>query len=160
MPFVGRQKQRRVQRDQLNFFALFADNHAALDADRGVRKGMLMTRQTLACVGVVDCGDDAAIDVPCGGGQRPHIYPAKLSAYVTFRVSPETTERSPGAEKSAAENSVPVVPSFVLLLTRKAPPTVAVASMLNEAAAEEFEATEGLASVAATNRHCGRVALL
>ena len=80
--------------------------------------------------------------------------------YVTFNVSPEATERSPGAEKSAAENSVPVVPDLVLLLTRNAPPTVAVALMLNEAGEAELVATEGLAVVAATNVQAGRVALL
>lgn len=75
-------------------------------------------------------------------------------------MSPEVTERSPGDEKSAAENKVPVEPDLVLLLTRNAPPTVAVALMLNAAAEAELVATEGLAVVAVANVQAGRVALL
>ena len=80
--------------------------------------------------------------------------------YVTFKTSPLDTERSPGAPKSAAENNVPVVPLFVLLLVKNAPPTVAVALMLNEAGDAELVATEGLAVVGVPNVHTGRVALL
>jgi hypothetical protein len=75
-------------------------------------------------------------------------------------VSPETTLLSPGEEKSAAENKVPVDPDFVLLLTKKAPPTVAVALIVNAATEAEFVATEGFAVVAVAKVHVGRVALL
>jgi len=75
-------------------------------------------------------------------------------------VSPDTTERSPGEVKSDAENKVPVVPDFVLLLTKNAPPTVAVALIVNEAGEAEFVATEGLAVVGVPNVAAGRVALL
>ncbi len=75
-------------------------------------------------------------------------------------MSPETTERSPGDEKSAAENKVPVVPDLVLLLVRNAPPTVDVALIVNEAGEAEFVATDGLAVVAVANVQAGRVALL
>jgi hypothetical protein len=77
-----------------------------------------------------------------------------------FSVSPDTTVRSPGDWKSAAENSVPVVPPFVLSLIKNAPPTVAVALMLNAATEAEFVATDGLAVVAVANEHVGRTPLL
>ena len=80
--------------------------------------------------------------------------------YVTDKVSLLTTERSPGEPKSAAENSVPVVPLLALPLVRKAPPTVVVPLMLNVAGEAEFVTTEGLAAVAATNVTATRVALL
>ena len=79
---------------------------------------------------------------------------------MTFSVSPETTERSPGDVKSEAEYSVPVVPLFVLLVVRNAPPTVAVALMLNTAGEAELVATDGLAVVGTPNVHTGRVAWL
>ena len=75
-------------------------------------------------------------------------------------MSPLTTDRSPGAVKSDAENKVPVVPLFVLLLTKNAPPTVAVALMVNEAGEAELVATEGLAVVGVPKLQAGRVALL
>jgi len=75
-------------------------------------------------------------------------------------VSPEATTRSPGAEKSEAENNTPVVPLLVLLLIRKAPPTVAVALMVYEAGEAELEATEGFAVVGVPKVQTGRVALL
>jgi hypothetical protein len=62
--------------------------------------------------------------------------------------------------KSDAEYSVPVVPPFVLLLMRKAPPTVAVALIVNDAGEAEFVATEGFAVVGVPNVQVGRVALL
>ena len=71
-----------------------------------------------------------------------------------------TTDLSPGEPKSAAEYNVPVVPPFVLLLTKNAPPTVEVALMLNEAGEAEFVATEGLAVVGVANVQTGRVASL
>jgi hypothetical protein len=80
--------------------------------------------------------------------------------YVTFKVSPDTTERSPGDVKSDAEYNVPVVPLLVLLLVRKAPPIVAVALMLNTAGEAEFVATEGFAVVGVAKEHAGRVAWL
>ena len=75
-------------------------------------------------------------------------------------MSPDTTERSPGAAKSAAENNVPVVPFLVLSLVRNAPPTVEVALILNVAGEAAFVTTEGLAVVAVTNVAATRVALL
>ena len=80
--------------------------------------------------------------------------------YVTFNVSPDTTARSPGAVKSEAENKVPVVPLFVLLLVRNAPPTVAVPLIVNAEGEAELVATEGLAVVAVTKVQATRVALL
>ena len=76
---------------------------------------------------------------------------------MTLSVSPETTERSPGEVKSDAEYRVPVVPLFVLLLVKNAPPTVAVASILYTAGEAEFVATEGLAVVGVANVQAGRV---
>jgi hypothetical protein len=73
-------------------------------------------------------------------------------------VSPDTTARSPGDEKSAAEYKVPVVPPLVLFDVKNAPPTVVVALMLNDACEAEFVATEGLAVVGVPNVHAGRVA--
>lgn len=55
---------------------------------------------------------------------------------------------------------MPVVPLFVLLLVKNAPPTVAVALMVNEAGEAELVATEGLAVVGVPNVQAGRVALL
>lgn len=75
-------------------------------------------------------------------------------------MSPETTERSPGELKSEAENSVPVEPPFVLLLTKNAPPTVDVALMLNDAGEAELVATDGSAVVGVAKEQVGRVALL
>jgi hypothetical protein len=75
-------------------------------------------------------------------------------------MSPDTTERSPGALKSAAENSVPVVPFLVLSLVKNAPPTVEVALMLNVAGEAALVTTEGFAVVAVTNVAATRVALL
>ena len=80
--------------------------------------------------------------------------------YVTFNVSPEATERSPGAAKSEAENKMPVVPDLVLLLIKNAPPTVAVALIVYEAGDAELLRTEGSAVVAVPNVAAGRVALL
>ena len=76
---------------------------------------------------------------------------------MTFSVSPSTTERSPGEEKSDAEYKVPVVPPLVLLLIKNAPPIVAVALMLNTAGDNAFVATEGLAVVGVAKEHAGRV---
>jgi hypothetical protein len=80
--------------------------------------------------------------------------------YVTLRVSPEATTRSPGDAKSEAENKVPVVPLLVLLLIKNAPPTVAVALMVKAAGEAEFVVTDGSAVVAVPNVQAGRVALL
>ena len=76
---------------------------------------------------------------------------------MTDKVSPETTERSPGELKSAAEYSVPVDPPLVLLLVKNAPPTVVVALMLNVAGDAELVATDGLAVVGVPNVQAGRV---
>jgi hypothetical protein len=76
--------------------------------------------------------------------------------YVTFNVSPETTLRSPGDWKSAAENKVPVEPPAVLLLTKKAPPTVCVALIEKEAGDAVLVTTDGLALVAAVKVAVGR----
>ena len=76
---------------------------------------------------------------------------------MTDKVSPETTERSPGELKSAAEYNVPVVPPLVLLLVKNAPPTVVVALMLNVAGDAELVATDGLAVVGVPNVQAGRV---
>ena len=76
---------------------------------------------------------------------------------MTFNVSPDTTERSPGDVKSEAEYRVPVEPLFVLLLIKNAPPTVAVALMLNTAGEAELVATDGLAVVGVANEQAGRV---
>ena len=75
-------------------------------------------------------------------------------------MSPDTTERSPGAEKSAAENNVPVVPDLVLLLVKNAPPTVVVPLIENDAGEAELVATEGSAVVGVPNVQAGRVAWL
>ena len=75
-------------------------------------------------------------------------------------MSPDTTERSPGALKSEAENSVPVVPLLALPLVKNAPPTVEVAFILNVAGEAELVTTEGFAVVAVTNVAATRVALL
>ena len=75
-------------------------------------------------------------------------------------MSPDTTERSPGALKSEAENKVPVVPLFALPLVKNAPPTVAVALMLKVAGEAELVTTEGLAVVAVAKVAATRVALL
>ena len=75
-------------------------------------------------------------------------------------MSPDTTERSPGALKSEAENNVPVVPLLALPLVKNAPPTVEVALMLNVAGEAELVTTEGFAVVAVTNVAATRVALL
>jgi hypothetical protein len=76
---------------------------------------------------------------------------------VTFNVSPLTTERSPGEEKSTAENKVPVVPLLVLLLVKNAPPMVVVPLIENAAGDAEFVATDGLAVVGVPNVQAGRV---
>ncbi len=68
-------------------------------------------------------------------------------------MSPETTERSPGDWKSAAENKMPVVPPLVLFDVKNAPPTVVVALMLKVAADAEFVATEGSAVVGVPKLH-------
>ena len=75
-------------------------------------------------------------------------------------MSPDTTERSPGAEKSPAENNVPVVPLLALPLVKNAPPTVEVALMLNVAGEAALVTTEGLAVVAVANEARTRVELL
>ena len=80
--------------------------------------------------------------------------------YVTLSVSPDTTALSPGDEKSTAENNVPAVPLLALPLVRKAPPTVEVALIVNEAGEAELVATEGLAVVAVTKVTATLVALL
>ena len=59
-------------------------------------------------------------------------------------MSPKATARS-AVVKSAAENSVPAVPPFVLLLIINAPPTVAVALIRNDAGEAELVTTVGLA---------------
>ena len=80
--------------------------------------------------------------------------------YVTDKVSPLTTERSPGEPKSAAENNVPVVPLLALPLVKNAPPTVVVPLMLKIAGEAEFVTTDGLAVVAVTKVAATRVELL
>jgi hypothetical protein len=80
--------------------------------------------------------------------------------YVTFKVSPDTTERSPGDVKSEAEYKVPVVPLLVLLLIKNAPPTTEVALMLYTAGDAAFVATEGFAVVGVAKVQAGRVAWL
>lgn len=80
--------------------------------------------------------------------------------YVTTRVSPDTTERSPGEAKSAAENKIPVVPPLVLLLIKNAPPTVVVPLMLNDAGEALLLITEGSAVVDVPNVAVGRLAWL
>ena len=79
---------------------------------------------------------------------------------MTFKVSPDTTERSPGDWKSEAENKIPVVPDLVLLLIKNAPPTVEVALIVNEAGEAELLITDGSAVVAVPKVAAGRVALL
>lgn len=74
---------------------------------------------------------------------------------MTFNVSPLTTLRSPGAWKSAAENSVPEVPEETE--AKNAPPTVAVEVMANEAGEALFVTTDGLALVAEANVAAGRL---
>jgi len=90
----------------------------------------------------------------------PFNQAANDNVYVTLNVSPDTTARSPGALKSAAEYNVPVVPLLVLLLVKNAPPTVVVPLMLNVAGEAELVATEGLAVVGVPNVQAGRVAWL
>lgn len=80
--------------------------------------------------------------------------------YVTFNVSPDTTDLSPGEVKSEAENKVPAVPLFALPLVRKAPPTVEVPLIVNAEGEAVLVATEGLAVVAVTKVAATRVALL
>ena len=80
--------------------------------------------------------------------------------YVTDNVSPETTLRSPAPPKSAAENNVPVLPLLVLLLVKNAPPTVAVALIVNDAGDAELVTTDGLAVVAVAKVAVTRLALL
>ena len=75
-------------------------------------------------------------------------------------MSPDTTERSPGVLKSDAENNVPVVPLFALPLVKNAPPTVAVALMLNVAGEEALVTTDGFAAVAVVKLAATRVELL
>ena len=75
-------------------------------------------------------------------------------------MSPEVTARSPGEVKSDAENNGPAVPLLALPLVRKAPPTVEVALMVNDAGEAEFVTTDGLAVVAVTKVAATRVALL
>ena len=75
--------------------------------------------------------------------------------YVTLKTSPDTTERSPGELKSAAENNVPVVPEAAL--HKNAPPTVAVALIVNCALDAEFVTTDGLALVAEAKVAAGRL---
>ena len=62
--------------------------------------------------------------------------------------------------KSAAENSVPVVPPLVLLDVKNAPPIVVVPLMLNAAGEALLVITDGSAVVAVPNVQVGRVALL
>jgi hypothetical protein len=90
----------------------------------------------------------------------PYQVAVRLKVYVTDNVSPDATERSPGEVKSEAENSTPVVPLLVLLLIKKAPPTVAVALIVKDAGEALFVATDGLAVVGVPNVQAGRVALL
>jgi len=73
-------------------------------------------------------------------------------------VSPDTTERSPGEEKSDAENRIPVVPDLVLLLVKNAPPIVVVPVMLNAAGEAELLITAGSAAVDDPKEQAGRVA--
>ena len=80
--------------------------------------------------------------------------------YVTDRISPDTTERSPGLENAFSENRVPTTPLLAEPLVRKAPPTVPVALMENEATDELLVTTEGLAFVAAVKDAATRVELL
>jgi hypothetical protein len=88
-----------------------------------------------------------------------YLYAAsRLNVYVTLMESPDTTERSPGEEKSDAENRVPDVPLLVLFEVRNAPPMVVVPLMVNAAGEAEFVITDGSAVVAVPNVHAWRVA--
>tara|TARA_R110000782_G_scaffold48670_2_gene106437 strand:+ start:2627 stop:2983 length:357 start_codon:yes stop_codon:yes gene_type:complete len=88
-----------------------------------------------------------------------YLYAAsRLNVYVTLIVSPDTTDRSPGEEKSAAENRIPVVPLLVLLDVRNAPPMIVDALILKDAGDAVFVITEGSAVVAVPNVHACRVA--
>ena len=71
--------------------------------------------------------------------------------------SPDTTARSPGEEKSDAENRIPVVPLLVLLEVKNAPPMVVEALMLKAAGDAVFVITDGSAVVAVPNVQAGRV---
>jgi len=87
-------------------------------------------------------------------------YPAKLNVYVTVSVSPDTTTRSPGEPKSAAENNVPAVPLLALPLVKNAPPIVVEPLILNTAGEAVLVTTDGFAVVAAAKVATTRVALL
>jgi hypothetical protein len=70
--------------------------------------------------------------------------------YVTFRVSPDTTVRSPGDWKSASENNTPEVPLDTV--HKNAPATTPPELLIvNDAGEAELEITEGLAVVAVPN---------
>jgi hypothetical protein len=67
--------------------------------------------------------------------------------YVTFKVSPDTTVRSPGDWKSASENKMPEVP--LATVHKNAPATIPPAPEIeNEDGEALLEITEGSAEVA------------
>lgn len=75
--------------------------------------------------------------------------------YVTFNVSPDTTVRSPGDSKSAAENKTPDVPEVAEHTNAPAttPPELEMLKAVGEA---ELVATDGSAVVGVPNVICGR----
>jgi len=75
--------------------------------------------------------------------------------YVTFNVSPDTTVRSPGDSKSAAENSTPEVPDVAAHTNAPAttPPELEIENAVGE---EEFVTTDGSAVVGVPKVICGR----
>ena len=75
--------------------------------------------------------------------------------YVTFKVSPDTTARSPTV-KLPAENKVPEVPFLVLSVVTNAPAIVPEAFMVKTTGDETM--TEGSAVVAVPNAIVGRLA--
>ena len=76
--------------------------------------------------------------------------------YTTFKVSPDTTTRSPGDWKSEAENNVPEVPDAAEQINAPAivPPDPEIE---NAEGVEEFEITDGSAVVGVPNVIAGRL---
>jgi len=75
--------------------------------------------------------------------------------YTTFRVSPETTTRSPGDWKSEAENKIPEVPEAAVAMNAPAtvPPEL---EMENEDGEAEMDTTDGSAVLGVPNVMAGR----
>jgi len=94
---------------------------------------------------------DAAIE------EKPNIGYTALAAkvYETFKVSPETTGRSPTV-KLPTENKVPAVPLFALSVVRNAPATV-VEELTVNTSADDVLITDGSAVVAVPKETAGRV---